>query len=324
MYIIRGKFVGYFIASSYHCPSLLAMVVVQVLTPSIIAVVMLLVGDADLFTDPLCSPTLPLLVLVVFCMRYTFWRRVGKAIAAKFFAMRTVCWFDVPFIRLPADASHCARFSVMLWQRMARWFRRWSTALPITASLLVFLVSSLSIARLIRRAFDVRRCRHRTFFIVVGGCLFEWWLFNKLLQPFDVQVDHVCSFTGLWRRRLLKISFHVRIGQILHHVDNGFGIVYFVLKVLGLDIALCLRQIRALCMLCSVGKIGGDNKPLHVVVKWDAVGGGLCDCGGETFMIFCGALSPIKDHCHHVHHHLHDRCCGWSFSSTCDEAEQPM
>ena len=73
MYIIRGNFFGYFIASGYFCPFILAMLLVQVPTPSTITVVMLLVGDTDLFKDPFRSPTLPLLVVVAFCMRYIFW-----------------------------------------------------------------------------------------------------------------------------------------------------------------------------------------------------------------------------------------------------------
>ena len=79
MYIIRGNFFGYFIASSYSCPFFLAMLIVQVPTPSFIVVTMFLVGVADLFTDPFRYPTLPLLVVVAFCMRYIFWRRVGHS-----------------------------------------------------------------------------------------------------------------------------------------------------------------------------------------------------------------------------------------------------
>ena len=48
------------------------MLLVQVPTPSFIAVVMFLVGNTDIFADPFWSPTLPLLVVVAFCMRYTF------------------------------------------------------------------------------------------------------------------------------------------------------------------------------------------------------------------------------------------------------------
>ena len=98
MYIIRGKFFGYFIASSYSCPFFLGMLLVQVPTPSLTAVTMLLLGDADIFTYPFRSPTLPLLVVVAFCIQYIFWRRVGKAIAAKIFAVRTVGRVYVPFI----------------------------------------------------------------------------------------------------------------------------------------------------------------------------------------------------------------------------------
>ena len=120
MYIIRGNFFGYFTASSYLYPFFLAMLLVEVPTPSIIAVVMLFVGDTDIFTDPFWSPTLPLFVVVAFGMRHTFWIRMGKAISAKFFAIRTVCGVDVFFIRLPSDASPCARFSAILWRRTTR------------------------------------------------------------------------------------------------------------------------------------------------------------------------------------------------------------
>ena len=67
------------------------MLLVPVHTMSIIAVVMLFVGDTNIFTDPLWSPTLTLFVVVAFGMRHTVWRHVDKAISAKFFAMRTVC-----------------------------------------------------------------------------------------------------------------------------------------------------------------------------------------------------------------------------------------
>ena len=117
MYITRGNFFGYFIASSYLCPFFVAMLLIQVPTPSIVAVVVLLVVNTDIFTDPFRSPTLPLLVVVAFCMRYTFWRRVVKTIAAKLFAMRTVSWFNVPFIRFPYGASPCAVFSALSWRR---------------------------------------------------------------------------------------------------------------------------------------------------------------------------------------------------------------
>ena len=64
MYIIRSNFFGYFIASSYLFPFFLAMLLVQVPMPKIIADVILFVGDANLFTDPFRSPTLPLFVVV--------------------------------------------------------------------------------------------------------------------------------------------------------------------------------------------------------------------------------------------------------------------
>ena len=73
MYIIRGNCFGYFIASSYSCPFFLDLLLVQVPTLSFVAVVVLLLGDADILKNPFWSPTLPLLVLVAFCMRYIFW-----------------------------------------------------------------------------------------------------------------------------------------------------------------------------------------------------------------------------------------------------------
>ena len=116
----KGQLFGYFIASSYSCPFLLAIFLVQVPTPSFVAVCVFLVGDADLFTGPFRYPTLPLPVVVAFFMRYIFWQRVGKAISAKRFAMWTVIRVDVPFIRLPVSASPCTRFAVISWRRTAR------------------------------------------------------------------------------------------------------------------------------------------------------------------------------------------------------------
>ena len=115
MYIIRGNCFVYFTSYSYLCPFFLTMLLVQVPTPSIIAVAMLFVGDVNLSTDPFRYPTLPLFVVVSFGMQHTFWRCVGNAIASKFFAIRTVCSVDVFLIRIPADASPCARFAAIFW-----------------------------------------------------------------------------------------------------------------------------------------------------------------------------------------------------------------
>ena len=117
MYIIRGTLFGYFTASSYLCPFFLAILLVQVPMPSIIAPAMFFVGNADIFTDPFRSPTLPLFVVVAFGMRHAFWRCVGKAISAKFFAMRTVCGVDVFLIRISYDASPSAKFAAISWRR---------------------------------------------------------------------------------------------------------------------------------------------------------------------------------------------------------------
>ena len=72
MYIIRGNFFGYFIASSYFSPFVVALLLVQVPTPSFIAVTMLLVGYNNFFADPLGPPTLLFLVVIAFFMRYIF------------------------------------------------------------------------------------------------------------------------------------------------------------------------------------------------------------------------------------------------------------
>ena len=117
MYIIRGNFFGSFIASSYSCPFFLALLLVQVPTPSSVGFAMLLVCDAYFLSDPFGSPTLPLLVVVAFCMRYIFWQLVGKAIAAKILAVRAVGRVDVPFIGFPAAASSCTRFFEVYWKR---------------------------------------------------------------------------------------------------------------------------------------------------------------------------------------------------------------
>ena len=73
MYIIRGNFFGYFIASSYSCPFFVALLLVQVPIPLFIAVVILLVWYTYFLADPLRPPTFPLLVVIPFFMRYVFW-----------------------------------------------------------------------------------------------------------------------------------------------------------------------------------------------------------------------------------------------------------
>ena len=50
-----------------------------------------------------------------------------------------------------------------------------------------------------------------------------------------------------------------------------------VVKVLGLYLALCLRQLGNPRLLCGVGNIGCDDEPLHVVMESDDVRGGLRD-----------------------------------------------
>ena len=77
-------------------------------------------------------------------------------------------------------------------------------------------------------------------------------------------------------------------------------------------------------MLCGVGNIGGDHDPLRILVETDDVGGSLHDDGGEFFKVCYGAISPVQGRRTHVDHHLPDRCCGWSFMSTLDDADQLM
>ena len=99
MYIIRGNFFGSFIASGYFFPFFLATLLVQVPTPSFISVVMFLVGDADIFTDPFGSPTLPLLVVVAFLCGKLFLATRGQGHGRKTLCnIRTVLRVDVPFI----------------------------------------------------------------------------------------------------------------------------------------------------------------------------------------------------------------------------------
>ena len=68
-------------------------------------------------------------------------------------------------------------------------------------------------------------------------------------------------------------------GQISHHVDDRVGIVNLIVKVLYLDLAMCLRQLGNPCLLCGVGDIGCDEKPLNLVLESDAVRGRLRDGG---------------------------------------------
>ena len=81
---------------------------------------MLLVCDDYFIADPVGSPTLSLLVVVEFFMRYIFWRCVGKAIAAKFLAGWEIGRDDVPFVGLPAAVSSCGRFAAVSWWRPTR------------------------------------------------------------------------------------------------------------------------------------------------------------------------------------------------------------
>ena len=63
----------YFIASGYSCPFFVALLLIQVPTLSFVAVAVLLVCDAYFLADLFRSPTLPLLVVITFCMRDVFW-----------------------------------------------------------------------------------------------------------------------------------------------------------------------------------------------------------------------------------------------------------
>ena len=117
MYIIRGKCFGYFIASSYSCPFFLSLVLVQAPMLLSVAVAMLLACDAYFLAGPSGLRTLSLLVVVAFSMQYIFWRCVGKAIAAKFFAVWEVGRVGVPFIWFPSAASSCTRFAAISCQR---------------------------------------------------------------------------------------------------------------------------------------------------------------------------------------------------------------
>ena len=77
MYIIRGNFFGYFIASSYSCPFLLALLLVQVPMPSFVAAAMLLVCNAYFPADPFGSPTLPLIVVSCLAVVTLVWLWLG-------------------------------------------------------------------------------------------------------------------------------------------------------------------------------------------------------------------------------------------------------
>ena len=185
MYIISGNFFGYFIAYSYSCPFIIAILIVQVPTPSFVTFAMILVGDVNLLADPLRSPTLPFLVVIAFCMRYIFWRCVGQAIAAKLFAVWTVGHVDVLFVWIPASTFSCARFCTISWWRPTHWCRRCSTAMPMTASFIVFPVSSCSITPFSYQAFALRPSRHCTLVIVVGVGVVGRWLLYQLLHTLN-------------------------------------------------------------------------------------------------------------------------------------------
>ena len=77
MYIIKGKNFGYFIASSYFSPFVVALLLVQVPTRSLLAFTMLLVRYPYFLADPLGPPTRPLFVVIAFFMRYIFRKCIG-------------------------------------------------------------------------------------------------------------------------------------------------------------------------------------------------------------------------------------------------------
>ena len=68
MYIIRGNFFGYFIASSYFIPFVVDLLLIQVPTPSFLTVAMFLLRYPYFLAYPLGPPTLPLLVVIAFFM----------------------------------------------------------------------------------------------------------------------------------------------------------------------------------------------------------------------------------------------------------------
>ena len=115
MYIIRGKCFGYFIVSSYFIPFIVALLLVQVPTPSLLAVAMILVRYPYFLADPLRPPTLPLLVVIAFFVQYIFWRCRGEAIASIFLALWDSVWVDIPFVGRPAAASSWTRSAALSW-----------------------------------------------------------------------------------------------------------------------------------------------------------------------------------------------------------------
>ena len=72
MYIIRGNVFGYFIASSYSSPFFVALLLAQAPTPSFLEVAMLFVWYTYFIEYPLGPPTIQLLVVIAFFMRYIF------------------------------------------------------------------------------------------------------------------------------------------------------------------------------------------------------------------------------------------------------------
>ena len=71
--------------------------------------------------------------------------------------------------------------------------------------------------------------------------------------------------------------------------------MYPILQVFCLDIALCFIQFRTPRLLRGVGDIFRDDEAFHIIMKPDAVCGGLRDGGRELLEVCRGALAPIKD-----------------------------
>ena len=55
--------------------------------------------------------------------------------------------------------------------------------------------------------------------------------------------------------------------------------MYLIVQVFCLDIALCFIQFRTLRLMRSVGDIFRDDEAFHIIMKPDAVCGGLSDGG---------------------------------------------
>ena len=301
MYIIRGNFFGYFIASSYSSPFVGAPLIVEVPTPSFFTLFVILVCYANFLAYPFWPSDLPLLVVIAFIMQHICRRHMGYPIASILLAMWEAGWFYIPFFRLPAAASSMPWSDAESWWRPTLWCRGRAATLLLSKPFPVFLASSCAVSRF-RGTFSVD-FRYRTFFVVIGWCIPWRWMLDQLMQPLNPHSHHVGH---------LVVVFVFR-RCVVHPLPNKNSSCRWSTRHHGTDYTCILpwscavpSQFGSPWLLCCVVHICRDDEAFHIVMKFYSLCGGLCNGCRQLFEVRRGGLAPVKGHLHDVHHHLPD------------------